>query len=303
MACYTFKLGNQTYTIKNSITDENQAGSKEAFLVALQLTKHSDPVIYQELCEALLDWKSASSAKALTPIQDKEIAHTISDNLERYGIKMHVKESRREWEEFCASHNISPNAKSFVLDGEIYTSKDNFHVADAMHELTHIILAYMQVKYPELYDELLTTVTQHPEVKKILDALDKVDGYNKNNVRAFKEEALIRFIESWYNGAAPSGRVVTPNGESIDVVQYLNTALQQGIVEVFGIDGKNYNGVIDLFNSLLADIPKYGSTLFTGRPITQTGYSQYKEQIKKRHGVDRLIDYYLSKEALKMECV
>ena len=55
------------------------------------------------------------------------------------------------------------------------------------------------------------------------------------------------------------------------------------IIEMFGLSGSDYPGVMDFMSSLLADLPaKFGASIFKSYGIEETGFSKDRVQVKRR---------------------
>lgn len=301
MACYFFNLNGKDFKITTPTNLQDFApDSWQAFLVSLAELKKSDPEQYNQFYQALLDHATWSS-NSLDRRNNKEIANCIAANLEQYGIKM-VTHDAEEWEELRKANNIDPNgtAQALVLDDTIHVKKDSFKVSDAMHELSHLILAYMRVKNMGAYRNFITRMTAIPAVAKILqEEVKELNNYSGLDIE-LGEEAVVRYLSGLFTEGPVDASIY-----SDDIIEFVNTALQSYIIEMFGLSGSDYPGVMDFMSSLLADLPaKFGASIFKSYGIEETGFSKDRAQVKRRMQMKTFIDYLVSNDRLeKTECV
>lgn len=301
MACYTFTLNGEDFTISNSNTSDS-AGTWQDFLQTLADLKQRDPALYQEFCVAVLDHSSVVSTQKLSRQNNQEIATCIINNLQQFGIKMHALDDA-SWDQFCQEHNFNPAAQALVWKDEIYVRKKGFKVSDAMHETAHLIMAYMRAKDFKTYQLFLQKMRQDPNIQQILSQVKDAPGYTGLEIELV-EEALVRFIESWFteNGIQTISKY--NNDQMFESFSYISDILQPFIIEMFGLDPSTYTGTLDFFSCLISELPaKFGTSIFKSSGISKTGFTEEQEKIRRRVQVKAYIDALLEDGRLeKTEC-
>lgn len=306
MACYKFRIGNKEF----EVSSPNIGGETplQNFIRAIARLKESDQNQYLALIESIQ--KKNTDVSKPDARQNSNIPYLIQDNLKKFGINLHVL-NKEQWENFCQEQNkdrivgIDPNAKSFFLDGEIYVRQNGFEVGDAIHELSHLLLAVMRGMDFTQYQNFIHTMYQHPIVQEISKQLKEIGNYSDNYELDFEEESVVRYIEGLFTGNTKFDQTFTVNGTEIDLINFLNDSFKDVVKATFGIT--NFPGISVLFKSLICDIPEYGSDMFLPRPISTTGYKEMKLKAIEAEGIYALINFYSSedggKKIEKGECI
>lgn len=305
MACYKFTLNGQEFVIANQNVSEDTAATWQDFLRTLAAMKTNNPIQYNEFCKAVLEHeaKSSTAGPSLTRHNNYEIATCIAENLKQYGVQMEIYDDT-EWVEFCTANNLNPEAQALVFNESIHVRKKGFQVQDAMHELAHLLMAYIRISDFKRYQQLLQRLEQSEYFKALMKEVKNVPGYTGLNLE-IAEEALVRFIESWFGGTLSDNLPQISQNEMSELSSIISNAFEQPIINMFGLDPSQFSGTMEFFTTLLADIPaKFGASIFKIPGIQKTAFTLRRDEIRKRIQTKALIDSLLEDKILEQtKCV
>ena len=92
---------------------------------------------------------------------------------EKFGIAINTM-SQTELDDFGKQNKINvKNARAFIYNGQIYINSSNANVSDVFHEMTHIFLGVLKVKYPDSYQAVITKYQQKPKFRTNLDYINE----------------------------------------------------------------------------------------------------------------------------------
>ena len=82
--------------------------------------------------------------------------------------------SQTELNDFGKQNGINvKNARAFIYNGQIYINSSNANVSDVFHEMAHIFLGVLKVKYPDSYQAVIAKYQQKPKFKTNLDYINE----------------------------------------------------------------------------------------------------------------------------------
>lgn len=295
MACYKFTINNKEF----QVSSPNIGGDTplSAFLNAINKLKVENEESFNSLLKELENPKE--DVEIPDSRRSSEIPYLIKSNLAKSGITLHIL-TQEEWNAKCEEWSrgkvigVDKNAKSFFLDGEIYTRQEGFSTNDVMHELSHLLLAVMRSKNFKQYQNFIHTFFKHSKVQDIAKNLKAAGTYSTDYDLDFEEEAVVRYMENIFNGTDEYVPTITIDGQEIDTLNFINSNFREVVKDTFGIT--EFPGMSILFKSLLSDIPKYGSDMFVVRPINSIGYTKLKKQAIEAEQIHALINYYTSQD-------
>lgn len=92
---------------------------------------------------------------------------------EKFGININTM-SQTELDDFGKQNKIDvKNARAFIYNGQIYINSSNANVSDVFHEMAHIFLGVLKVKYPDSYQAVIAKYQQKPKFKTNLDYINE----------------------------------------------------------------------------------------------------------------------------------
>lgn len=92
---------------------------------------------------------------------------------EKFGIDINTM-SQTELNDFGKQNGIDvKNARAFIYNGQIYINSSNANVSDVFHEMAHIFLGVLKVKYPDSYQAVIAKYQQKPKFKTNLDYINE----------------------------------------------------------------------------------------------------------------------------------
>ena len=92
---------------------------------------------------------------------------------EKFGIAINTM-SQTELNDFGKQNGIDvKNARAFIYNGQIYINSSNANVSDVFHEMAHIFLGVLKVKYPDSYQAVIAKYQQKPKFKTNLDYINE----------------------------------------------------------------------------------------------------------------------------------
>lgn len=291
MACYTIDINNQRFKI--SSPENGGETPLQNLLIGISQLKNNDPKEYKKFITAFTETRTNPKIKKPDHTQNKKIPDLIKANLSKSGITMHVL-TEQEWAEKIQEIGADPNARSYFYNGEIYVRREKFSVDDAIHELSHLILAVMKAQDFSKYRSFINTFYNHDGVQEIAKNLKKFGRYSQDFELDFKEEAIVRYLEGIFTGDESYIQQMIIDGEEVDTLNYLNNVFRDTIKTTFGI--QYFPGVGTFFKTLLSDVPQYGSDMFTLRPMESIGFHDLKFKAIEATNISALINYYLSDE-------
>lgn len=303
MACFNINIGGEMFNISSPYTEF----TGDTFAQTLAYAAEQDPELAQQLLSAINRLESRNKPRKLKVQDNPNIPYIIQANLESLGVQMEVHQTQESWNDFCAKNKIkNPKAKAFLHNGVIHVKRGEFKVSDAMHEFSHLILAYLKATDIEKYQTFLNTMSTNPIVKELIDSY-KGTAHSYMDIQ---EEAVVSYIEMWFDEDANievDKQTVTFNGYPYDGVQFMGFYLQSAIKDLFGLKISNLP-IMSFFSSLLMDVgaednKQFGCSLFTGKVLPNTGYSINKNQVVRAQQTKAVLDYFVDKEYLiKTEC-
>ena len=301
MACFLLDIGGTNYTISSPYIPESGELTDRLFVESLKHAVESSPGLLKSMMNSLKEAEK-QGYKPLNRTQDRDVVWAIKDNLERLGVQMEVHPDQASWDKLNQENNntLNPNAEACLLNGVIHVRQDKFKVSHAMHEFTHLILAYLKNTNYRKYQEFLNTMKSNPVVQKRISELQG----NYATYLDMVEEAVVEFIDSWFDENNPvdvSKAVVYHYGTQYDATSYVGKALSKPISELFGLNSQLE--AMSFFKSLLLDIGQYGCELFTGHVLPTSGYSIQKDKVIKAQQTKALIEWLTATNKIKqIEC-
>lgn len=288
---YTIKIGNSEFEFDGPISDINDENFLQNFIQTLNDYKIKDPELFNQFNNKLNNLYNFSNEKEnkIKKYQNPDLLYIIQNNLKSLGVEMIISTS----EDF-RKEGFDSKAKAAVKNGKIYVLKNSFEVSDVIHELSHLLFSVLKIKDFKSYESLIRTLYQHPIVKNLYKkSIDKSDSlYSENFELDKQEEAVVMFIEY-----ISSGKEFQREINDIDVVNFLNEKLEPIIKEVLGVT--KYPGLITFFNSLIEDIPNYGSELFKLPKMDSTGFVKYQDDAKKSAQISNYINSLIKNKIIK----
>lgn len=302
MACFTLTIGREEFRITSPFTANEM--SSDIFIRTLQHAGMTDPELIPALLAAIKTEEDDKRSSIPESKNSSDIAHIMQYNMSKLGVTMEVL-SDEEWDEYCTKNNIKKDSQAFLHEGIIYTKSSGFKKSNAMHEFSHLILAYFKQTDLKRFSEFIDTLSTNEMVQSLIKRVQ--EEYAAQNLPYTyldaQEEAIVQYIEKWFDDDFPldlEGQSVYIQNIKVDMLGYMSTTLRKPIKQLFGL--KQDIGLATFFNSLLVDIPTYGCELFTGHPIETIGYNKNKEEVKKTQQIKKLIDYCLqTKKLTKLE--
>ena len=92
---------------------------------------------------------------------------------EKFGININTM-SQTELDDFGKQNKINiKNARAFIYNGQIYINSSNANVSDVFHEMAHIFLGVLKVKYPDSYQAVIAKYQQKPKFRTNLDYINE----------------------------------------------------------------------------------------------------------------------------------
>lgn len=83
--------------------------------------------------------------------------------------------------EFDEKNNLGLNTKlnaggirAFIYNGQIYINSSNANLSDLFHEISHIFLGMLKIKYPEAYTNLINSYVKTKDFVRIFNSIDTV---------------------------------------------------------------------------------------------------------------------------------
>lgn len=286
MACYKIQINNQTFTlVNNSLQTDVEGNLVENFIKTLQMYKDSTlddhKLTYENLTNALqgidktnqLSDQQYLNSITLRKEQESDLLPIIQANLKSLGVEMKIVAPKD-----LQALGLSLDTKAAVKDGVIYVRKDAFKISDTIHELSHLLLGVLKVQNFKTYQNIIYTLSKHPQVEDIYNSLTKFNAYSTDFELDKQEEAVVRFLERFVT-QEPITEQFQYGNQIIDVADFLDTHLQAITQQVLGIT--KYPGIVTLFKSLVADIPVFGSSMFIRPKTESTGFIKYKNDAIK----------------------
>ena len=127
------------------------------------------------------------------PLNDRNVIFDIIENFEeKYGKKVHATNN----EALRDSPDEVRNARAFIENGEVYINMDKASFADPLHELTHVILAGLKFKDPDVYYNLLSAIQKHPEYENKLNAISRI--YTNKHLSDLREEVFVTIMSDYF---------------------------------------------------------------------------------------------------------
>ena len=105
--------------------------------------------------------------------------------------------SRNQLKEFSEKNNLGiedklDSVRAFVYDGNIYINGSNANLSDLFHEMSHIFLGLLKVKYPKAYQDIIQRYTNSNQFVKNFRYISKT--YNNFSQQDKIEEAVVDII-------------------------------------------------------------------------------------------------------------
>ena len=296
MACFELKINNRMYKLPT-----NGSNDLDSLVQAAIHFKSENPKGFELFCQDLMQNKEKPDSLELKPLSKREqrdFLPALQDNLQKAGITLHIDEN--EFQDAIQKNNLNPDAKSFVLNGEIYIDPTNFDITDAFHEISHLFFAVLKIQNREKYTQLLDTLLKNPVIKEIFKNLPNV--YKKSDLgfeADTKEEAVMRYIELVLSNKLNEEEMEV-GGDSIDII---DEVLSPVIMQIFGIEKENYPGFVSFMNSFITDITTFGGMVTMRPKLDSVGFIDYKNQAIKSAAVSEYLQDLADRKIIqKGEC-
>lgn len=195
------KFGDDEFTKVQKILDYTKASSIEEALPILNNSLHSDLItdMYQFNDYVIVEQRNRPNNLTIPDAIDEDFdfsndlnknSHIIANMLYKiaklHGIKFNYLTNQ---EIIDKGINLKVNgaltSNGFIYNNEIYINIDNAKIDAPLHELSHILLGSMRFLAPDIYQNLLGLIAQHPNIAKMSMAYT---GRTQNDVL---EEILI----------------------------------------------------------------------------------------------------------------
>lgn len=174
-----------SYKVENISTSRTKTGKIQHF-ATLRILKHNGTDVQVE------GGFDNMAANQLT-VGDMTRAVEYFNNL--FGISVKTL-TKSELIEFNKTENLDltdfDSVRAFVYNGDIYINSSNANLSDLFHEMSHIFLGLLKVKYPDSYAYIINKYTQHAKFKDTLLYLNK--KYKKFSQQDRYEEAVVNII-------------------------------------------------------------------------------------------------------------
>lgn len=201
-----------------------------------------------------------------------DMTNAISYINDKFGINIHsITQS-----ELNSMKNVNKNARAFILNGQIYINTSNAKLSDLYHEMAHIMMGILKVKYPDAYQSVINQLSKgNLKVtfnKYYQAALNTYKNYARQDVI---EEAVANTIAS-------------------------NLYNKQYLVEQF--KGQDFlNDFIDIFNNFPKEVesPDFGLDFSTW---LKTNYKETSKDIKQNMKMTNLVSKLMQNRTVIESC-
>lgn len=296
MACFELRINNKLYRLPT-----NGSNDVDSLVEAAIAFRRQNPKLFEQFCAELKENSIKPDSLKLKPLTSKEqrdFLPALQDNLAKAGIILHT--TSQEFQQAIDENELDPNAKSFVLKGEIYIDPSRFDITDAFHEISHLFFAVLKVQQKENYINLLDELIKNPVIEKIFKELPQILNTSDLGFEAdVKEEAVMRYIELVLSNKL-SKEEMEIGGDGIDII---NAALSPIIMNIFGIKKENYPGFVSFMNSFITDVTTFGGMASMRPQLDSVGFIDYKNQAVKSAAISSYLQKLAERKIIeKGEC-
>lgn len=190
-------ISNNKDLAKDIINEINQANTVsyriEGHMTANNILLHTIKYLQNNGTNIEVSGKFQNDISANKPlISSLESAAKYFNDL--FGIKTTIL-SYNELSDFIEKNNINENVKNvkaFVYNGDIYINSSNSDMSDFFHEISHIFLGVLKVKYPKDYVQLIEEYSKAKGFNSQLAYMNKL--YKDFSFQDRVEEAVVAMI-------------------------------------------------------------------------------------------------------------
>ena len=224
----------------------------------------------------------------------KSIIKALETLKDTYGVNYTVF-TNNEMGEFGNSIGVDlSNARGLAYNGEIYINLDKASVADALHELGHLIVPGLQSLNSKAWEIIKKKVKDHPAYSKVKD------HYSNLNENDLVEEAFITIFGEYYRQEylAP-GEAKWMNDNQIEF-DSLSSNTENVIKDLFSIkDVGNYSADELLKLSLNDIMTQFGNAMLEG---SLNVYFKYSNIATANNMMQKLYQKLIDTGKLELKC-